>query len=233
MARILYADDDASLRAALKIILTAAGHDCRGASDGKETLDLMESFCPDLLILDVMMPGLNGFEVCERIRESSGDVPVLFLSAKGEAQDRKAGLRSGADDYVAKPFDAEELTLRVEALLRRAKTAASEIRSDGILRVGDLEIDPRRRECRRAGAPVHLTPKELHMVAYLASHAREPVSQDELVCAVWGADYVGEPTGIAVYIRRIREKLEPNPAHPVYLKTVWGVGYMLDAPQIS
>lgn len=231
MARILYADDDASLRAALKIILTAAGYECRGACDGGEAVEQVDAFEPDLLILDVMMPGLNGFEVCERLRAAGRMTPVLFLSAKGEAQDRKAGLRSGADDYVAKPFDPEELLLRIEALLRRAGAVGRPGPSRDSLRVGDLELDLRRRECRRGGEAVRLTPKEFSLLAYLAEHAGEPVAQDELTEAVWGEDYAGETTGVAVYVRRIRGKLEPDPSHPAYLKTVWGVGYKLDAPQ--
>lgn len=170
-----------------------------------------------------------GFEVCERIRAQAPGVPVLFLSAKGEVEDKKTGLRSGADDYMIKPFDAEELLLRVAALLRRAG-AAGPLRlasAAGVVTVGDLSVNFRRHEVERAGEKLSLTPKEFQILAYLAERAGEVVGQRELIEELWGSDYIGEPTSVAVYVRHIREKIERDPSRPTYLQTVWGVGYCL------
>ena len=227
MAKILFVDDDASMRAAMRIILTSQGYEYVGAEDGIRGLGLFATERPDLAILDVMTPGLNGFEVCERIRESAPALPVLFLSAKGEVEDKKTGLRSGADDYMTKPFDAEELLLRVAALLRRA--ASAPVTPPSSVAVGDLTINLRRHEVERAGEKLLLTPKEFQILAYLAERAGEVVSQRELLEELWGVDYVGEPTSIAVYVRHIREKIEADPSRPAYLQTVWGVGYCLRA----
>ena len=225
-AKILFVDDDASMRAAMRIILTSAGYGYVGAEDGARGLELFEAERPDLAILDVMTPGLNGFEVCERIRAAAPGLPVLFLSAKGEVEDKKCGLRSGADDYMVKPFDAEELLLRVAALLRRS--AGADPRGlPAVVEVGELTVNLRRHEVMRAGEKVPLTPKEFQIVAYLAERCGEVVSQRELVEELWGSEYVGEPTSVAVYVRHIREKLERDPSRPAYVQTVWGVGYCL------
>lgn len=228
MTKILFVDDDASMRAAMRIILTAQGYEYVGAEDGVRGLGLFATERPGLAILDVMTPGLNGFEVCEHIRTQAPGVPVLFLSAKGEVEDKKTGLRSGADDYMVKPFDAEELLLRAAALLRRAGAAGpSESSSTGVVAVGDLSVNFRRHEVERAGEKLALTPKEFQILAYLAERAGEVVSQRELTEELWGTDYVGEPTSVAVYVRHIREKIERDPSRPAYLQTVWGVGYCL------
>lgn len=213
----------------MRIILTSQGYEYVGAEDGVRGLELFAAEQPDLAILDVMTPGLNGFEVCERIRAQAPGVPVLFLSAKGEVEDKKTGLRSGADDYMIKPFDAEELLLRVAALLRRAG-AAEPLRlasAAGVVTVGDLSVNFRRHEVERAGEKLSLTPKEFQILAYLAERAGEVVGQRELIEELWGSDYIGEPTSVAVYVRHIREKIERDPSRPAYLQTVWGVGYCL------
>ena len=231
MAKILFVDDDASMRAAMRIILTSQGYEYVGAEDGIQGLGLFATERPDLAILDVMTPGLNGFEACERIRAQAPGLPVLFLSAKGEVEDKKTGLRSGADDYMVKPFDAEELLLRVAALLRRAGVGGADTvpsaAEAGIVTVGDLVVNFRRHEVERGGEKLALTPKEFQILAYLAERAGEVVSQRELVEELWGSDYVGEPTSVAVYVRHIREKIERDPSRPAYLQTVWGVGYCL------
>ena len=229
MAKVLYVDDDAGVRAALRVVLAAAGHECRGASNGEEALRESRTFRPDLVVLDVMLPDLNGFEVCERLRTVGEDVPVLFLSAKGDVDDRKEGLRCGADDYMAKPFDPEELVLRCAVLLKRARPS-SEPGGPSQVSVGDLLLDLSRMECKVGSERVQLTPKEFQILAYMARRVGLPVTQAELVESVWGPEWAGEPTGVAVYVRRIRGKIESDPSHPEYLQTVWGVGYKLDAP---
>ena len=232
--KILLADDDASLRAAVRIILTAEGHEVCSAEDGIRAIEVFEDAQPDLAILDVMMPKLNGFEVCERLRAASPQLPVLFLSAKGELEDKKTGFRSGADDYMVKPFDGEELLLRITALLRRS--AAAVTLDDALpqsVSIGGLEIHFRRHEVSVDGAKVSLTPKEFRILALLAEHPGEVFSRDELVGALWGEEYTDDCVGIAVYIRHIREKIEKNPSKPQYLQTVWRVGYRLRDPSDS
>lgn len=234
MAKILIADDEASLRDALGIILRQAGHEVRVATDGAQAVELFMRERPDLVVLDVMMPRLSGFEVCEALRAISPDVPLLMLSAKGAVDDRRNGLRAGADDYVVKPFDDEELVLRVEALLRRvaapagAEGAAADARQlMQPVTIGDLTIDPRRCEVSVAGKAVALTPKEFQILALLADHPGEVFTSEELVETIWGKEYAGEAISIPVYIRRIRLKIEKDPSRPEYLQTVWRFGYKL------
>lgn len=234
MAKILIADDEASLRDALGIILRQAGHEVRVATDGAQAVELFMRERPDLVVLDVMMPRLSGFEVCEALRAISPDVPLLMLSAKGAVDDRRNGLRAGADDYVVKPFDDEELVLRVEALLRRAAapaavegTAADARQLMQPVTIGDLTIDPRRCEVSVAGKAVALTPKEFQILALLADHPGEVFTSEELVETIWGKEYAGEAISIPVYIRRIRLKIEKDPSCPEYLQTVWRFGYKL------
>lgn len=231
--KILIADDDASLRAAVRIILTAEGYEVCSAEDGSRAIEVFEEAHPDLAILDVMMPKLNGFEVCERLRAIRPQVPVLFLSAKGELEDKKTGLRSGADDYMVKPFDGEELLLRIAALLRRSAVGGTAVPNDTApqcVRIGGLEIHFRRHEVTVDGAKAGLTPKEFQVLALLAEHPGEVFSRDDLVSSLWGEEYTDDNVGIAVYIRRIREKIEKNPSKPQYLQTVWRVGYRLRDP---
>lgn len=234
MAKILIADDEASLRDALGIILRQAGHEVRAATDGAQAVELFMRERPDLVVLDVMMPRLSGFEVCEALRAISPDVPLLMLSAKGAVDDRRNGLRAGADDYVVKPFDDEELVLRVEALLRRAAVPAGVegVQADARqlmqpVTIGDLTIDPRRCEVSVAGKAVALTPKEFQILALMADHPGEVFTSEELVETIWGKEYAGEAISIPVYIRRIRLKIEKDPSRPEYLQTVWRFGYKL------
>lgn len=229
--KVLFADDDANMRAAVRIILTSAGYEFVGATDGADALEVYASERPDLVILDVMMPRLNGFEVCERLRGRDPELPVLFLTAKGELDDKRAGFGSGADDYMVKPFEGDELLLRVAALLRRAHPGGgSAAVGPNVLAVGGLALNIRRHEALLDGAKVDLTHREFQILAYLAEHGGDAVTKDELVEAVWGSEYAEEQVAVAVYIRHIREKIERDPSHPAYLTTVFRVGYRLQAP---
>lgn len=230
MIKILLADDEKSLCGALGIILRDAGYEVFVAHDGREAVEVFGRERPDLAILDVMMPWLDGFEVCERIRETSPDVPVLMLSAKGDIVDKKIGFRSGADDYVVKPFDDEELILRVEALLRRrARDASSEgpAKLMQAVRIGDLVIDPRRCEVAVAGSVISLTPKEFQILALMADNPGKVFTREDLIEAIWGKEFETGSISIPVYVRRIREKIERDPSNPAYLQTVWRFGYRL------
>jgi len=231
MAKILIADDEASLRDALGIILRQAGHEVRAATDGAQAVELFMRERPDLVVLDVMMPRLSGFEVCEALRALSPDVPLLMLSAKGAVDDRRNGLRAGADDYVVKPFDDEELVLRVEALLRRgerAQVSAEPAPKMSPTVIGDLVIDPLRCEVRVGDEAVALTPKEFQILSLMADSPGRVFTRDDLIEALWGEEYESSNISIPVYIRRIRMKIEPDPSNPVHLKTVWRFGYRLE-----
>lgn len=181
-----------------------------------------------MLILDVMMPKLNGFDVCSKLREQGETIPIIILSAKGDIVDKSVGFRAGADDYLVKPFSSLELSLRIEALLRwktRKSNYVPVSETEDTYKIGDLEICFKRLEVKLRGKTVDLTPKEYKIVAYMASHPGEVFSRERLITHVWGEDYVGESTSIAVFIRKIREKIEDEPSKPKYLQTVWGMGY--------
>ncbi|WP_304425967.1 response regulator transcription factor [uncultured Adlercreutzia sp.] len=242
MTKILLADDERSLCDAVRMILEDAGYEVCVAHDGREAVEVFQRERPDLAILDVMMPKLDGFEVVEEIRKRRRNVPVLILSAKGDIVDKKRGFTVGADDYVTKPFDDDEIVLRVGALLRRAamtvadegsrpaEASAAEVRQ--LMRpvtIGDLTIDPRRYEVTVGGAAVTLTPKEFQILALMADHPGEVFTNEELVETIWGKEYTEEAVSIPVYIRRIRLKIEKDPSRPQYLQTVWRFGYKLGA----
>jgi DNA-binding response OmpR family regulator len=222
VARILIIEDDVTLGGMLSERLRDRGHDAILAADGAQGLQRALDDSPDLVILDLMLPGLDGWEICRRLRETS-DVPVLMLTARIDAQDVVRGLELGADDYVRKPFDLAELESRVMALLRRADgfgIEPSQLYDDGVLR-----IDPERRIVTRHGQPVRLTPTEFRLLAYLASHADRAISQAELVREVWGPEYIDDASVVTVYVRYLREKLEDAPSRPEYIRTEWGMGY--------
>jgi DNA-binding response OmpR family regulator len=229
---ILCVDDDPHLLRLVSRNLELEGYAVLTASDGEQALAVFKEQQPDLILLDVMMPRLDGFSVCQRVREYSG-VPIILLTARGQDQDKVRGLDLGADDYLTKPFSIEELLARVRAVLRRAQFSSGERISGlrSIITVGDLTIDDTRHLVTRAGHEIALTPTEYRLLAYLAQHAGRVVTQDLLLERVWGAEYVGESHMLQVNINRLRRKLEDDPAHPRYIRTKVGVGYMLAAPE--
>ena len=227
---IVAADDDPQLLRLVTRNLELEGYEVLAASDGQQALDLIETRRPDLVLLDVMMPRLDGFEVCRRVREFSA-VPILLLTARGQDQDKVRGLDLGADDYLTKPFNVDELLARVRAVLRRAQFAALES-AQGMLTVttvGDLTVDHAQHSVALAGVEVPLTPIEYRLIAYLAQNAGRVVTQDLLLEHVWGPEYIGESHMLQVNINRLRRKLEADPAHPRYLLTKVGVGYFMPA----
>ncbi|MEC4273051.1 response regulator transcription factor [Adlercreutzia sp. R25] len=228
MTKILLADDEENLREAVTIILEKAGYAVCAAADGTQAVEAFLSERPDLVILDVMMPWMSGYEVCERIREVSEDVPVLMLSAKGDIIDKKSGFHAGADDYVVKPFNDEELLLRVEALLRRRGHKGATPSAVGqVVTVGSMVIDPRRCEVTVGERSVSLTPKEFQILALMAESPGKVFTREDLIEMVWGDEYDTGSVSIPVYIRRIREKVEEDPSNPVFIQTIWGFGYRL------
>lgn len=228
--KILLADDELSLCDALEIILEDAGYRVRIAHDGARAIDLFKRECPDLVILDVMMPKHDGFEVCEAVRAINPDVPMLMLSAKGDIVDKKSGFKAGADDYLVKPFNDEELLLRIEALLRR-RTRGGEPgepkKLTQAVQIGDLVIDPLRYEVTVADRVISLTPKEFQILALMADHPGKVFTREDLIESIWGKEYEAGAISIPVYVRRIREKIEEDPSNPRYLQTVWRFGYRL------
>jgi len=225
--KIMLADDEESIRIVVEHIVTEDNYEFCYASDGLEALAVFDKEKPDLVILDVMMPKLNGFDVCEQIRKKDQNVPIIILSAKGDIVDKSVGFKAGADDYLVKPFSSLELSLRIEALLRRRghQSGNGDNENRDMIKYGELEIHFNRYIAKLRGKTVDLTPKEFKILAYMASHPGEVFTREQLLSYVWGEDYVGELTNIAVFIRKIREKIEDDPSKPKYLQTVWGIGY--------
>ena len=233
-ALVLVAEDDASSANAVALMLARDGFECERAGNGAEALELFAARRPDLVILDVMMPVLDGFQVCERIRQQDEAVPVLFLTAKGDMVDKRIGYSVGADDYLVKPFSGDELRLRVNALLRRVRRATAPDVSCGCgvtdcdeLSIGELSVNVHTGATSVAGEKVELTPNEARIMAVLSSHPGDVFSKADLIREIWGPEYLESAIGISVYVRRIREKIEPDPSTPQYLKTVWRCGYCL------
>lgn len=228
--KVMVVDDELGIRLLVQTVVGGAGHECCTVDGGERALEAFRLHHPDVVVLDVMMPKVDGFEVCRRIRAIDDRVPVLFLSAKGDIGDKKIGFSNGGDDYLVKPFNEEELLMRIDALHRRAvKSASQETGVPESFELGNYRFDALRHQIMREGTPIPFTPKEFQLLFHLALHHGKVIGKEELIECAWGAEYAGEPVNIAVYIRKIREKIEDNPAKPVHLKTVWGVGYAFEA----
>jgi len=226
--RVLVVDDDETVRDVVRRYLEVAGFTVDQAGDGAEGLAQFAAHEPDLVVLDVMMPGINGLEVCKRLRQVS-QVPIVMLTALGEEENRIAGLQLGADDYVTKPFSPKELALRVASVLRRARmprpvAAAAEL-SDG-----DLRLQMTARTATLAGRELPLTSREFDLLAFFLAHPGVAYSRADLLEKVWGWDF-GDQSTVTVHVRRLREKVERDPAKPARVATVWGVGYRYDREQ--
>ena len=222
MPTVLVVDDEPIVREVVCGYLRRDGFATVEAADGPSALRAVEAGSLSLVVLDLMLPGIDGLEVCRRIRSRS-DLPVILLTARGDEADRIVGLELGADDYVTKPFSPRELAVRVRTVLRRA---APEARAERVVR-GELEIDAGTREVARAGRPVRLTAKEFDLLLFMARHPGQVFSRDQLMDRVWGYQAAFDTGTVTVHIRRLREKLEDDPARPRLLQTVWGVGYRL------
>ncbi len=228
MDKIMLIDDDPSLQLALRHVITDEGYDFCCASNGREGLELINEERPDLILLDVMMPGMNGFDVCRELRTSGHRVPIVFLSAKGDIVDKSIGFKAGGDDYMVKPFDSNELLLRIEAHLHRHKGDLAFARAsaqNGHTVIGDLSISFGKYVVEKRGEVLDLTSKEFEILALLAANPGKVFTRQQIYEHIWGTESVIDTNSITVFIRRIREKIEDNPSKPVYLLTVWGVGY--------
>jgi len=225
-SRVLVVEDDATVAEVVVRYLEREGFEVESVGDGIQALERAESSLPDLVVLDLMLPGLDGLEVCRRLR-AVAPIPVIMLTARDEESDRVLGLELGADDYVSKPFSPRELTARVKSVLRRAQGPLSPIDASGVLTVGDLDIDLAAREVRRHREVVTLTTREFELLVFLVRHPRRAFRREELLEHVWGYTY-GDTSTVTVHIRRLREKIEPDPSAPRIIQTVWGAGYRLD-----
>lgn len=221
--RILVVDDEPQICDVVELYLRREGFEVETANDGETALQAVEHNPPDLVVLDVMMPKVNGLEVTRLIHERF-NIPIIMLTSRGEEADKIVGLEIGADDYVVKPFSPKELVVRVKAVLRRAGTMAVETKS-ATMQAGDLRIDTTTRLVTVKGQVVTLTVKEFDLLWFLASHPGQVFSRDQLLDQVWGYDFYGDSGTVTVLVRRLREKIEADPANPQYLLTVWGVGY--------
>jgi DNA-binding response OmpR family regulator len=224
--KILVVDDEETIREVVRRYLEREGFIVREAADGYEALDSIREEPPDLIVLDLMLPGIDGLSLTQHIRQDR-HIPIIMLTAKGEASDRIRGLDSGADDYMAKPFSPQEVVSRVRAVLRRAG-AESTPESEGRFEYPGLSIDPVSRAVKKDSLAVTLTAKEFDLLYFFASHPQQVFSRAQLLDQVWGDELYTDPSTVTVHIRRLREKIENDPSNPIFLLTVWGVGYKFE-----
>jgi two-component system, OmpR family, KDP operon response regulator KdpE len=222
---VLAVDDEAGILRLMKLELTGQGFRVITAGNGEDALKLVEEQRPDVVLLDVIMPEMTGIEVMRRIREQM-NIPIVMVTAKDSDQDKVRGLELGADDYIVKPFSPEELGARIRAVLRRAVGSQA---TDRVIKVEDVEIDLNRRLVSRNGEVISLTRTEWLLLQYLAANAGKVMLNAELLSKVWGPEYHDDVQYLRVWVSRLRRKLEPNPNEPVIIKTMQGIGYMLDA----
>jgi DNA-binding response OmpR family regulator len=223
--RILVVEDEPMVAEVVVRYLRRERYDVEIAHDGETALALFESAPADLVVLDLMLPGVDGMEVCRRLR-ARGETPIIMLTARGEEVDKLLGLGAGADDYITKPFSPRELTARVQAVLRRASRAQA-VEGDA-LRFRDLRIDLASRSVETAAGTVALTAKEFDLLAHLARHPQRVFTREQLMNSVWDYEFAGDASTVTVHMRRLRAKVEADPSRPQHLKTVWGVGYKFE-----
>jgi len=230
MPRILIIEDERPMRTALADCLQAEGYRVLTAADGQSGLQRALEEQPDLILLDIMMPRLDGFALCAELRRLGRQVPILMLTAKGQVQDRVRGLDAGADDYLVKPFSTDELLARVRALLRRVERPARQVRT---LRLGEVRVDFAAQQAWRGKQPLHLTPKEFATLRLLAESAGQVVTRQQFLDVVWGVTAFPTTRTVDNHIAMLRAKIEPDPENPRWIKTVHGAGYRLDLPEGS
>jgi DNA-binding response OmpR family regulator len=226
MASVMVVDDDDTIASVLVTYLERAGHSTRRLGDGPSALDALAEHQPDLMVLDLMLPGIDGIEVCRRVRNDFPGLPVVMLTALAEPDDRIAGLEVGADDYVTKPFSPRELVLRVDSVLRRSGAGQADRKT---LVAGNLAVDTSARRATRGGEELALTVRELDLLSFLMAHPGQAFTRKQLMQEVWGWTF-GDQSTVTVHVRRLREKVEQDPTNPTLIQTVWGIGYRLEIP---
>lgn len=225
MSRVLVVDDDETIATVVCGYLDRAGHHAELVVAGCAALKSIRADPPDLVVLDIMLPEIDGLEICRGVRTTHPELPIIMLTALGEAEDRIAGLEVGADDYVTKPFSPRELVLRIESVLRRTAPG----RSNRVLSAGAITLDRAARRATRNGVELSLTVRELELLAYMLEHPDVALTREQLMREVWGWTF-GDQSTVTVHIRRLREKVEDVPTNPTLIKTVWGIGYRLEMP---
>ncbi len=226
--RVLVVDDEKLIVKGLKFSLEQDGMIVESAYDGEEALNCAKNNEYDIILLDIMLPKMDGMEVCQQIREFS-NVPIIMLTAKGDDMDKILGLEYGADDYVTKPFNILEVKARIKAILRRNSRKAQESPKSNIITASDMKIDCDSRSIYISGKEIYLTAKEFDLLEFLACNPNKVYSREALLNTVWGYDYPGDVRTVDVHVRRLREKIENNPSEPKYVHTKWGVGYYFNA----
>lgn len=224
--KILVVEDEESIRRFITLNLSAVGYEVGEADTGEKALAMSSSFRPDVMVLDLMLPGISGFEVCRRVREMRPETFIIMLTAKSQDTDKIFGLELGADDYLIKPFNPLELIARIKALLRRRTILQLE---NNVLKCDDLLLDIAANKFFKNGVEIELTPTEFALLKMFMENQGKALKRNEILNAVWGQDYFGDTKTLDVHIRRLREKLEDNPSVPEYIKTVWGFGYRWQA----
>ena len=224
--RILVVDDERIVTEVVERYLRLEGYEVSVAEDGAQALETARKWHPNLVVLDLMLPEVDGLEVCRQLRQE-GPVPIIMLTAKGEETDRIVGLELGADDYMVKPFSPRELVARVKSVLRRTADSTAQ-KIDGLLRYGNLVIDPTSRDVTLRGRRINLTAKEFDLLYFFASHPNQVFTREQLMNQVWDYSYSAEYGTITVHIRRLRAKIEADPLKPRFIKTLWGVGYKFE-----
>ncbi|MGL4345967.1 MAG: response regulator [Cellulosilyticaceae bacterium] len=225
-AKILVVDDDQNIAELISLYLQKEGYDTQEVYSGKQGVDAFEAYKPDMVLLDVMLPEMDGYDVCKAIRRTS-KTPIIMLTAKCDVFDKVLGLELGADDYIAKPFDPKELTARVKAVLRRSQAVEEEVPSRNQIVLQDLIVDKDNYSVTYEGKILELPPKELEVLYFLASHPKQVFTREQLLDKIWGYDFVGDTRTVDVHIKRLRDKFEGD--HPWSIKTVWGVGYKFES----
>lgn len=229
--KILIVEDEDSIREFIGLNLKMSGFDTIEASSGEEALSIYNKCNADVILLDILLPGIDGFQVCKKIRQESPKAAIIMLTARGQDMDKIMGLEMGADDYIIKPFNPLELIARIRALLRRVKTSDQE--DNSVLRSGPFIVETNAQKLYKNGICIDLTPREYSLVVALINNVNKALSRDELLNLAWGNDFFGDPKTLDVHIRRLRGKMEDNPSNPKYIETIWGYGYMWREDSIS
>lgn len=220
--KVLVVEDEESIRRFITLNLEMTGYEIAEAASGEDALALLIPFNPDVIVLDLMLPGIDGLEVCQHIREKRPTTLIIILTAKGQDSDKIMGLELGADDYMIKPFNPFELIARIKAMLRRRKRFDI---SERVYVYGDLRLDISANKLKKNNREVELTPTEYALLKMFMENSEKALKRDDMLNAIWGEDYFGDTKTLDVHIRRLREKIEDNPSKPLYIKTVWGFGY--------
>ncbi|WP_419887989.1 response regulator transcription factor [Neobacillus niacini] len=223
-ARILVVEDEIPIRKLIVFNLQRSNFEVLEAGDGKEAIQLVHDQSPALVLLDLMLPDMDGFEICTKLRETHPELPIVIVSARGQDMEKIMGLELGADDYIVKPFNPLELVARIRSVLRRTNLAAPKSPVNEI-RTGPFVLELKTQRFYKSGKLVKLTAREYQLVKLFFARFNEPITRDELLDEIWGVNYFGDPKTVDVHIRRLREKIEDDPSQPIHLKTIWGFGY--------